>query len=191
MMDGDIRLDILAVGSLVRVGADIREAHSTSTLIRTRDMTLVVDTSSRYLRPAVVSSLRDLKVPPGDVDAVILTHGHCDHTGNNDLFPRAEIFVREEEDLDGGTKVRGEIRICDGVRLVHTPGHTEGSMSVFVDAERRYALAGDAIPLEENYRRMVPPRVNVNGTESVKSIKKITDYADVVVPGHGFPFVRP
>lgn len=186
----DITLDILAVGSLVRQGNVISEAHSTSTLIRTEEMTLVVDTSSSYMRPAILSSLRDLKVLPKEVDAVILTHGHSDHWENNDIFPKAEIYIREEEDFDGGTRIKKDTEICRNVRLMHTPGHTEGSMSVFVDSARRYAIAGDAVPLEENYRKMVAPKINVSEEKAMKSIKFITEYADVIIPGHGFPFMK-
>jgi len=186
----DIRLDILAVGSLVRAGNEIKEAHSTSTLIRTPEMTIIADTSSAYLRPAVRSSLKALKVLPEDVDAVVLTHAHRDHTENADLFKKAEIFVRQEEAFEGGTKVTKDIELCKGVRLVHTPGHTHGSMSVFVDSDRRYAIAGDAVPLEDNYRKMVPPAHNIDEAAAMESIKSITDYADAVIPGHGFPFLR-
>jgi glyoxylase-like metal-dependent hydrolase (beta-lactamase superfamily II) len=186
----NIRLDILAVGSLVRIRNEVKEAHSTSALIRTPDMNIVVDTSSAYLRPAVISSLKALKVLPDEVNATVLTHAHSDHTENTDIFRRSEIFVRYEEAFEGGTKVAADIELCRGVRLVHTPGHTQGSMSVFVDSERRYAITGDAIPLEDNYRKRVPPAHNVNAEAAMESIKSITDYADVVIPGHGFPFLR-
>ena len=49
-----IKLDILAVGSLKRdEDGSILEAHSTSTMIRTDDRIIVVDTSSKFLRPAI------------------------------------------------------------------------------------------------------------------------------------------
>lgn len=185
-----IKLDILAIGSLVRDGNEVKEAHSTSTLIRTPEMTIVVDTTSKYMRPAVKSSLRDLKVEPKDVDAIVLTHAHNDHMENNDIFKNAKIFIRTEEPFEGGTKVTQDMDICKGVRLVYTPGHTQGSMSVLVNSERRYAIAGDAIPMEENFRKMVPPRLNVDKEAAMKSIKTITEYADVIIPGHGFPFMK-
>jgi glyoxylase-like metal-dependent hydrolase (beta-lactamase superfamily II) len=60
---------------------------------------------------------------------------------------------------------------------------------VFVDADRRYVVAGDAIPLEDNFRKMVPPRLNTDSALALQSIKNISQYAQVVIPGHGFPFM--
>ena len=185
-----IQLDILAVGSLKRDGCTISDAHSTSTLIRTGERNIVVDTSSPYLRPAVKDSLKQLRILPKDVDTVVLTHTHCDHASNNDLFPKAKIYVREEEGFAGGIAVTEDTELCGGVRLVHTPGHTDGSMSVFVDSDRRYAIAGDAVPLEDNLRKMMPPRVHTDPDLAVKSIKLIMSYADMIVPGHGLPFMK-
>jgi len=185
-------LDILTIGSLVRDGTLIKEAHSTSTLIRTGDLNIVVDTSSRERQASIRTSFKQIGVFPKDVDVVVLTHAHRDHCGNNDLFRKAKFYVRKEEQIDGDNIVRisKDVEIAPGVKLVHTPGHTKGSMSVFVESERKYAIAGDAIPLEDNHRKMIPPGINCDAEKSMKSIKYITEYADVIIPGHGFPFLR-
>jgi glyoxylase-like metal-dependent hydrolase (beta-lactamase superfamily II) len=186
------RLDVLAVGNLVRSGTEITVANSTSTLIRAGNINIVVDTSTKAMEASIRASFRQIGVHPKEVSIVVLTHMHCDHCGNNDLFKKARFFVRGEECPEGGDfiPVTGDTEIAPGVRLVHTPGHTEGSMSVFVESERRYAVAGDAIPLEDNYRRMVPPGINYNAKVATESIKSIADYAQVIIPGHGFPFMR-
>ena len=185
------RLDILAIGRLVREGGTILEAHSTSTLIRAGDLNIVVDTGSKEMLASVRTSFRQIGVLPKDVSIVVLTHTHNDHCGNNEMFTKAKFYVRAEECPEGKryVSVQEDTEIAPGVRLVHTPGHTRGSMSVFVDGERRYAVAGDAIPLEDNYRKMVPPGINYDKETAMKSIKSITDYADVIVPGHGYPFL--
>ncbi len=187
-----IGLDILSVGYLVRDdNGELKEAHSTSTMIRAGDSIIVVDTSSKYMRPALKSSFKDLGIFMKDVDTVILTHCHDDHTGNLDLFPNAEIYVHdggEDFDIDANI-VEGDMQLCNGVRLVHTPGHTMDSMSVFVESDRTYAIVGDAIPLEDNYLKMVPPGICVDKELAMQSINTITNFADVIVPGHGFPFM--
>lgn len=188
-----VKLDILAVGNLERDDSgNILEAHSTSTLIRTDDRTIVVDVSTKFLRPALKTSFRELGIFPKDVDTVVLTHCHSDHTENLDLFPNAEIYVHSgaPEDLKFRHKtVEGDMQLCKGVKLVHTPGHTKDSMSVFVEADRRYAVVGDAIPLEANYLKKVPPALNYDKDLAMQSIKSIVRFADVIVPGHGFPFM--
>ncbi len=189
-----IGLDILAVGYLVRDDeGKLLEAHSTSTLIRSGDSLIVVDTSSKYLKPALKSSFRDLGIFAKDVDTVVLTHSHDDHTGNLDMFPNAEIYIQAggEDEIKGKNinVVEGEMKLCNGVRIIPTPGHTMDSMSVFVDADRNYVIAGDAIPLEDNYVKMVPPGLCADRDLAMKSINSIVSFADVIVPGHGFPFM--
>ena len=187
-----VKLDILAVGNLERDDeGNILKADSTSTLIRAGGRIIVVDTSSRYLRPALKSSFRELGVFAKDVDTVVLTHSHSDHTENLDLFPNAKVYLHaggEEVPFKHET-VTEDIEIAEGVRLVHTPGHTPDSMSVFVKADRNYVVAGDAVPLEDNIRKKVPPRLNYNPDLAMQSIKSIVRFADVIVPGHGFPFM--
>ncbi len=187
-----VKLDILAVGNLERDDdGNILQAHSTSTLIRSGDRLIVVDTSSKYLRPALKNSFRELGVFMKDVDTVILTHSHSDHIENLDLFPNAKVYLHaggEEVPFKHET-VTEDIEIAEGVKLVHTPGHTPDSMSVFVKADRNYAVAGDAVPLEHNIRKKVPPRLNYDPDPAMQSIKSIVRFADVIVPGHGFPFM--
>ena len=188
-----IQLDILAVGDLQRDDdGGIVKADSTSVLIRASGRIIVVDPSTKYMQPAVKTSFKQIGVFPKDVDTVILTHTHNDHIENLKFYKNAKVYVHSGGDVDvPGAKVidDDEFKICEGVRLVHTPGHTMDSMSVFVDADRKYVVAGDAIPLEDNFTRNIIPASNVDGALALESIKKIRDYAGVVIPGHGFPFM--
>jgi glyoxylase-like metal-dependent hydrolase (beta-lactamase superfamily II) len=188
-----IQLDILAVGDLQRDDdGSILKADSTSVLIRTPDRTIVVDPSTKYLKPSVRTSFRQIGVFPKEVDTVVLTHTHRDHIENLDMYPKAKVYVHAGSDvpIPGAIVIdESDYRLCDGVRLVHTPGHCPEQMSVFVDADRRYVIAGDAIPLEDNFFKNLPPRLNTDPDLALKSIKRIREYADVVIPGHGFPFM--
>ena len=183
-------LDILAIGNLVRAeDGSVIEANSTSTLIRSGARLIVVDPGSRMLRPAVKLSFRQIGVFMKDVDTVVLTHPHHDHMENLDLFPDAEVLIHSGGEGGPDHKVvDGDLKIAEGVELVHTPGHTWDSMSVFVKGDLNYAVVGDAIPLEDNFRKMVPPRLNIDKDAAMKSIKTIANFADVIVPGHGAPF---
>ena len=185
-------LDVLAIGYLRRdETGKILEAHSTSTLIRAGDRLILVDTSTKYMKPSLKISLRQIGVFAKDVDTVVLTHNHNDHTENADMFPNAKILIHSGEDrtFKGAEVIEGDATIAKGVELRHTPGHTWDSMSVFVEGvDRKYVIAGDAVPLEDNIRKNVPPGLHVCRDLAMKSIKTICDYADVVVPGHGAPF---
>ena len=188
-----IRLEVLAIGRLERdAEGKIVNADSTCTMIKTDNGIIVVDPSTNYMRPMIKKSLVQAGVYFGDVSAVVLTHTHSDHIQNLSLFLKAAIYVHGDEDIsiEGAIVIKEEeFQLVPGVRLVHTPGHTRGSMSVFVEADRRYVIAGDAIPTEDNFRKMAPPAINCDAEEALQSIKKIKRYADVVIPGHGFPFM--
>jgi len=186
-----VNVDILAIGNFERdENGDVFNAHSTSTLIRSEDKMIVVDTSTEYMRPAIKTSFKQIGVFPKDVNIVVLTHLHHDHVGNNDMFPNAEIMVHsaEENEISTARTFDKDIQLTKEVRLVHTPGHTKGSTSVFIDGEIRYAIAGDAIPRQGNYEKMFPPFVNYDEKVALESIKSISKYAEIIVPGHDPPF---
>ena len=182
-------VEVLCSGSIRKEAGVVLEAHSSSSLIRCNTWNIIVDTSSFEYRDALLAALSRIGLDPREVDIVVNTHLHHDHCSNNDLFPNAVLMVHAEERPGSGyRKVDGNTEICPGVRLVHTPGHTPGSMSVFVEAGLRYAIAGDALPTNENYLRWVPPGLNVDPDLALASMKEIVAFADVVVPGHGTPF---
>jgi len=178
------KVDVLCEGMIRRDGKVVLEAHSSSTLVRTKRHIMVVDTSSMANRPKILSSLERLGVRPEEVDTLVNTHDHHDHCENNDLFPRAKVIRFDSEAEEEGE----ETKIDESVRLVRTPGHTPGSVSVFVKAERKYAIVGDALPIADNYRKWVPPGLNYDPEKALRSMRRIVDWADVVVPGHDVPF---
>ena len=185
-------LDVLAIGSLVRdESGNILHADSTSTLIKADGKLIVVDTSSKDMRPSLKMSLKQIGVFAKDVDIVVLTHNHSDHTANVDMSPNAKLYIHDGEDVKpkGAEVIDGDVTIAKGVELVYTPGHTWDSMSVFVNGiDRKYAIVGDAVPLQDNIIKGVPPGICVCKDVAMKSIKTICDYADVIIPGHGAPF---
>ena len=188
-----IQLDILAVGYLERdPDGKILKADSTSVLVRTPKHTIVVDPSTKYMKPFLKTSFKQIGVFIKDVDIVVLTHTHEDHIENLDMFPKAKVYVHSgaDREIPGATVVDSDVfELCEGVKLVHTPGHCPEEMSVFVDADRHYVIAGDAVPLDDNFTKNIAPRLNTDEKQALESIKKIRDYADVVIPGHGFPFM--
>jgi glyoxylase-like metal-dependent hydrolase (beta-lactamase superfamily II) len=178
------KVKVLCEGLIRRQGKAVLEAHSSSTLVESEGDLMVVDTSSSAYRPRIVASLQALGIGPESISVVVNTHGHFDHCSNNDLFPRARLIAFESEPEHEGE----ETELTGPVRLVRTPGHTPGSVSVFVQAERRYAIVGDAMPTIDNYLRWVPPGINYDREKALRSMRRIVDWAEVVVPGHGPPF---
>ncbi|HMF27373.1 MAG TPA: MBL fold metallo-hydrolase, partial [Candidatus Cybelea sp.] len=95
------------------------------------------------------SALAQIGVSLGDITAVVNTHLHFDHCGNNRLFPGVPIFVQQAE-LDAAREprytvrewvdfehsnyvpVRGTHSISPRLTLLATPGHTRGHQSLLV-----------------------------------------------------------
>ncbi|MEE3363764.1 MAG: MBL fold metallo-hydrolase [Methanomethylophilus sp.] len=188
-------IDVLVLGYLERFedgSVNLKETWSTSSLIRTDDgHVIVVDTSSDFMRSPIKSAFKQIgKIFPDDVDMVVLTHCHTDHIGNVSLFKNAAVYVHEGEEctIPNAKIVKEDLEIAKGVRLVHTPGHSDGSMSVFVEADRRYAIVGDAAPLKDNFTKRIIPALHTDAEAARASLEKIAEWADVIVPGHDKPF---
>jgi N-acyl homoserine lactone hydrolase len=109
-------------------------------------------------------ALAGLGLAPRDIDLVILSHGHIDHVGSLELFVHAPIVMTRTERADTrpsyfGTArpmdwpeatyhlIDSDTRVCDGLTLIPTPGHTPGHLSAILHLPEtgRVILAVDAI----------------------------------------------
>lgn len=180
---------ILVPGRIRKEEGIILEAHSSVSLVGCGGLNILVDSGSPEHRERLISALERNHLSTSDIDVVVSTHLHGDHTANNDLFTDARKLARAEEIPPREYEaVLEDEELCDGVTLVHVPGHTRGSMAVFVEGERRYVIAGDALPTRDNYLKWVPPGLNYDPETALRSMKRIIDFAEVVVPGHGPAF---
>ena len=105
------RFDVLREGSL-RPGG-----RGTCTLVRDGDLVAVVDPGLAPSQASILDPLRALGLEPGDVNAVVLSHHHPDHTVNTALFPDAAVH-------DHWAVYRGdqwESRECEGLCLSAPP----------------------------------------------------------------------
>jgi len=156
-------------------------------------------------RKKLVSALEHYDYSLEDIEMVFITHWHLDHYGNLDIFKRAQrvasrIVVESENLVDFISADDGE-EITEGVKVVYTPGHTLGHASVLVNAKignqdqalgLRIALSGDAIVSLSYFDSGKVWAYNKNfydKEESRNSMKKLAKYSDVIIPGHGGPFI--
>ncbi|AUV84653.1 hypothetical protein C2R22_24295 (plasmid) [Salinigranum rubrum] len=137
----------------------------------------------------IVDGLAEQDLTPADVDYVILTHLHHDHSSNNDLFEEAEFFVQRAE-LDAAKDplppmaeyylpenidsldhvetsiVDGGYRLREGIEILLTPGHSRGMQSVIVEtAAGPHALIGDLAYCEHNLNPKTTSFVDASGRE--------------------------
>jgi glyoxylase-like metal-dependent hydrolase (beta-lactamase superfamily II) len=95
-------------------------------LVNTGDRLVLVDTGAGSLAPTTGKLLQNMQaegIGPGDVDTVILTHGHPDHLGGNTdaegkpAFPNARYVIWKEE-WDFWTSEQAEQRLDEHVREI-------------------------------------------------------------------------
>jgi len=183
------KVRVVREGFILRRGDEIIDASSTVTLIDADDARIIVDTGSPRDLYVLQDDLRSLKVDVESVDYVINTHMHVDHCGCNDLFLHSKKVAHEAETPPLGTlTVVNDAVLVPGVMVAITPGHTPGSISVFVDSDMRVAVCGDAIPTVENFKSHLPPAVAFDRRLATMSMDRILEWAEVVVPGHGPSF---
>ena len=154
--------------------------------------------------------LRARGIDPADVRTVLMTHLHVDHTGGMRRLENARFWISGREwkaargplaaakgfighhlpPEDRVELVEGEEDVIgDGsVRLLPTPGHTPGHMSVLVRTPSgEVLLAGDAAYTLRNVREQSLPLINADADAYRRSLSRLKEFADAgvpVVPSH-------
>lgn len=162
-------------------------------LVRGKQAT-VVDTGVAGSADAIGAVLAQAGPGWEGVRHVILTHHHGDHAGSiGDVLDRATAAVGHigAADLEQVSAPRALQPLADGdevfgLRMVATPGHTAGHMSVF-DPDTGVLVAGDAI---NNTAGLSGPNPQftadlVTATASVKLLAALP--VRTVLFGHGAP----
>jgi N-acyl homoserine lactone hydrolase len=122
-----------------------------------------VDEKYRPRARRIPEVLAEAGLDIGDVVAVVNSHLHFDHSGQNSVFPGVPIYVQDAEweiahstvytvldwiDFPGARYLRisGDHNLFPGVDLVSTPGHTIGHQSVVIESPSGpIVIAGQAV----------------------------------------------
>ncbi len=162
---------------------------------------------------------------PEDIDVVIHTHLHNDHCENDFKCKNAEIFVHEKElesihnphpldfrylaDYLEEAEENGQIRtvsrdgeILPDIEVMHTPAHTPGGLTIFVNTTGgSAAITGFCVIMENFYpskeitsmeMEVIPPGTHVNAYDAYDILLKVKKKADILIPLHepGFASVE-
>ncbi len=164
-----------------------------------RGLALFKPTMSR--EDDIENRLNDVGYGIQQIDFVINSHLHFDHSGGNRLFRHSKILVQKAEyrfacypdtyaeksfpknHFDHSHLnyhlLEGDTKVCDGVQIVLTKGHTAGHQSLVVDLNKSgtIILPGDAIPTDANSRENLLPGPVWSAPEAYYSILKLKNIA--------------
>lgn len=159
------------------------------------------------------AALRQRGLGCEEIGLVVLSHLHWDHAGGLVPLGHAETWVQREElrcaiapirsqirgydAPEGGSGripfwlgprfkvIEGDLQIWPGLSLVLTPGHSDGSQTVLVDTARgRVALAGDNVPLFENWQSKIPNAIHSDLKAAYRSLERLAALDAMILPSH-------
>jgi len=170
-----IEVDVLRLGVVALPDWHPRSADGRCVLlgavVRHPDGAIVYDTGTgddhpminEMYEPSIVSlidALNGVGVDERDVVAIVNSHLHFDHCGQNRALPDVPVWVQRSEyelvdaplftvadwarlPVERRRMVDGDATIADGVQIVATPGHTPGHQSLVIDrGVERVVLGG-------------------------------------------------
>jgi glyoxylase-like metal-dependent hydrolase (beta-lactamase superfamily II) len=187
-------------------------------LIVNGDKLTLIDTGFIRSEGKIEECIEKLGFKPSAVSTIILTHYHIDHTGNAKKLKEktgAKVAVHEA-DAEFVTHKKSPPRpkgllsraigvvkaapvdpdillkegdMIEGLKVIHTPGHTPGSIALF-DAQRKVMFVGDTVFYAKG--QIEGPKENFSWDSKLarESIGKIAAYDfEVMLSGHEEPLM--
>ncbi|MBQ8357273.1 MAG: MBL fold metallo-hydrolase [Clostridia bacterium] len=187
-------------GNLYFVGTYKASSH----LLVTNAGHILIDTGYEDNLETIVDSVTELGFDIKDIKYILHSHGHYDHTDATAKLVEltgAKTFLAKEDVkyIKGFTP---DVYYTDGmvvslggtdVRCLHTPGHTEGTYSLFFDVEEngkklRCGMFGGASAkqLRKSWLKKwdIPYSLRASFLDSVEKLKK--EHVDLFVGNHSW-----
>jgi N-acyl homoserine lactone hydrolase len=161
--------------------------------------------------------LKKWHLTPDEIDIVIHTHLHNDHCENDSQCRNARFYIHQKElerirdphpldyryndefiwDIEDNGQivtVTEDQAILPGIEVKHTPAHTEGGLTVFIDtAAGKAAITGFCI-INENLdpppaikgleMDVIPPGTHVNVYQAYDILQQVKETAGILLPLH-------
>lgn len=160
---------------------------SSVTLIQENGRNILIDSGAFYHRQKLLDALKKEGLKPEDINYVINTHYHFDHTGNNTIFKNAFIGVGQHmiSHKSGEAYIYNESKnphFPSEISDMPTPGHSLPHHSyIYRENGVTYVIAGDAIS-ETRIREGILQGYDLQ--KFYESMMKVFEIADVIIPGH-------
>ena len=171
-------------------------------LVVEEELTLI-DTGHRGSAREIVEFIRQLGRKPEEISLIILTHNHIDHVGGlaelkqmtqarvaihkTDIGERKNLPSAKAEDIDIRLAGGEVFDLLGGLEIIHTPGHTPGSISLF-SSQNKLLIVGDAVRKRRDNLDLPFRTSSFDLTQAVDSIRKMSRLdLDILCFGHGLP----
>jgi len=162
---------------------------------------IIIDTGNRTDRNSIKNFL-GRAVDFNEIQIVIFTHLHYDHSGNFDFFPNAEFYAsaKEIDDfkknnkdtvLDSGvadmltkTELKPLPAELYGLKVIETPGHTRGSILLWYEKEKVLFSGDTYFSSKMQGRTDLPTSAKDQMKDSIMKIININ--YKTLCPGHDY-----
>jgi len=178
---------------------------SNTILVVEEELTLI-DAGLRGSAPQIMNFIQNLGRSPEEISLIIFTHNHVDHVGGlaelkqwtsgkvaihkSDIGGRKILPSIEAEDVDIHLDGGEAFKPLGGLNVIHTPGHTPGSISIF-SPEKQLLVAGDALRKRRKILHLPPKLLISDLADAIESLKKIAQLDfDILCFGHGLPMAE-
>ena len=167
---------------------------------------ILIDTGFHGCSIEIDNCLHQIGHSLGEIELIILTHNHIDHVGAlrelkqktkaRAAIHKSDIGERENRPSAGAAYididlVGGEIfDVLGGLEVIHTPGHTPGSISLF---SSRYGLlfVGDALRRHRDVLHAPYKATGYDNEQAFDSIRKMSKLGSrIICFGHGLPLIE-
>lgn len=201
--------EIIVNGVYLVAGPNISHADdATAFVIEFADQLVIIDSGLGRSVPLILDNIRSAGLDPGKISTLILTHCHIDHMGGAYQIKEQTGCRIAVHELDAvavetgdpyktaagwyGTKLSpigvdlrlsgDPVSLCFGgemLHCVHTPGHTPGSIAIYLDREGQRILFGQDI------HGPFHPAFDSDVGLWFESMQKLLDLeADILCEGH-------
>ena len=173
----------------------------------------LIDTGPFWSARKVLTYIRAIGRRPEDLGLILTTHSHPDHynsavpltrrtgarlvahAGDTRVLSNDEVRLRPQLPFLRGTPVdqtveEGEVLpIGGGIRVIHTPGHTPGSVCYLLEG-KSVLFSGDTIFSDGNKISRSVPFPRYNGHDLRGSLRRLAGLEfDALCGGHGAPLI--
>ena len=179
----------------------------------------LIDTGLPRSDKKIVKAVEAIGRHPNDISTILITHFHVDHVGTlskmkeltgakvavgdadaqivagktmapkpKNLMFRALSGVMQAKPVEPDIVLKEGDTVA-GLQVISTPGHSNGSISLF-DSERKVMFVGDAARFVDGKMQGPPESFTLDMAKAKESIKKLANYDfEVMLAGHGQPLM--